>query len=82
MRAPFKAASPSDGGAFFSLAYLAAGPVCVFVGLAENVSHLQPCIGLGANPIGSGGMIVESVDALKGLRSGLTLGANCRGVRS
>ena len=43
---------------FFIADYLAVGP--------DEVSHLQPPIGLGAYPISCGGMIVESVDALKG----------------
>jgi hypothetical protein len=59
---------------FFLAGYLAVGPVPVFAVLfTDEVSHLQPPIGLGAYPISCGGMIVESVDALKGAIGPLSL---------
>jgi hypothetical protein len=73
MRAPFKPDHRWTTLAV-SLAYLAVEPDAVFVVLfAEDGSHLQPRIRLGAYPISCGGMIVESVDVLKGAVRPLSL---------
>jgi hypothetical protein len=76
MRTPFEAARvitwrPTG----FILAVIQRqGQYPAFVGLfADEVTHLQPRIRLGAYPISCGGVIVEGVDALKGAIRPLSL---------